>query len=288
LPFTSLSSRIFKPARRLAALAWSRIMRDGLLDIAASLAFTTCLSLVPLAGVAFWVFSLSPHFIRLELELIEATGRFLPNESATTVAKHITQFAASASGVGLVGLVGLVITSMLMLMSIEDGFDRIWSVHTPRPLLRRLRNYGLLLLIGPLALGIGFMATSHLISLSMRVVAGVPMEIPFAERALLNGISVFSHGLGFALLYYFLPRVPVAARHAIAGGLAAALAFEIAKRGFAFYVLKFPDSTLVYGAFSAVPIFLLWIYVCWLVTLLGALGVALWPLRHRTAEPAPA
>jgi YihY family inner membrane protein len=278
-PSASLPARLHK----LASLAVTRIWKDGLLEIVASLSFTTILALVPLLAVAFWVFSLSAHFTRLELELIEATARFLPNASAKAVAKQITEFAASAAGLGKAGLVGLVVTSVLLFMSIENAFDRVWANTAKRPLVTRLRNYLFLLLVGPLALGVGFAATSALLSLSQDAVAGVPVQVPFADRVLWNSISVIAHGLGFAALYYALPRAAVRARHALVGGMLAAIAFEVAKRLFAWYVLQFPEGTLVYGAFAALPTFLLWVYICWLVTVLGALGVALWPHTSKAA-----
>jgi membrane protein len=76
--------------------------------------------------------------------------------------------------------------------------------------------------------------------------------------------------LAFTLLYVLMParRVPLTA--ALCGGLFAALGFEVAKYGFRFYITTMPTYQLVYGALSALPLFLVWIYVSWVVVLIGA------------------
>jgi membrane protein len=77
--------------------------------------------------------------------------------------------------------------------------------------------------------------------------------------------------LAFTLMYVYLPNCRVEWRDAVVGGLCAAVAFELAKRGFGFYIRRIPTYTAVYGAFAVVPLFLLWMYLSWFITLAGAM-----------------
>jgi membrane protein len=106
---------------------------------------------------------------------------------------------------------------------------------------------------------------------------GLAKQIPGGAAVLLGFIPLLFTAIAFTLIYYVLPNRPIQFRHAVTGGIVAAMMFELMKRGFAFYVAKFPTYTLVYGAFAAVPIFLIWLYLSWVVALLGAVITALLP-----------
>jgi membrane protein len=127
-----------------------------------------------------------------------------------------------------------------------------------------------MLAIGPPALGLSLWATSYVLSASMGLIGTVPPSVQFV---LTLGPLVLST-VGLAAMFYFLPNTPVRRRDAIAGGLLASAGFELGKRGFTAYVLKVPTYKAVYGAFAAFPVFLLWMYFSWLVTLTAALITA--------------
>jgi membrane protein len=106
---------------------------------------------------------------------------------------------------------------------------------------------------------------------------GLVREMPGAAGALLGLVPIMLTAAAFTLMYYVVPNRPVELKHAIVGGIAAAVMFEAMKHGFALYLGRFPSYTLVYGAFAALPIFLVWIYFSWVVVLLGAVITALLP-----------
>jgi membrane protein len=93
---------------------------------------------------------------------------------------------------------------------------------------------------------------------------------PVIEWAL-TGAALPLTALAFTILYVYLPNCRVEWRDAVIGGVTAAIAFELAKRGFGYYVRRIPTYTAVYGAFAAVPLFLVWMYLCWFITLAGAM-----------------
>src|SRR5207253_10563476 len=133
------------------------------------------------------------------------------------------------------------------------------------------------LTFGPVLFGASLSISSYLISISMGYVG----KMSFGLGILVSAAPVVLSALAFALMYTAVPNAYVAWRDAIIAGLIAAVAFELAKRGFGYFVTHIPTYTAVYGTFAALPIFLVWIYVSWLVTLLGATIAANLPvIRH--------
>ncbi|HET7793403.1 MAG TPA: YihY family inner membrane protein [Rhizobacter sp.] len=248
-----------------------RARKERLPQIAGSLTFTTVLSIVPFLTVCFALFTRFPVFKRFEDALEEHLLRsLLPADISRTVFKYLHQFAANASGLTLVGSVFLLVTSVALLLTIENAFNQIWAVKKNRPILKRVGLYLLMLSVGPPALGVSLWATSYVVSASMGWIG----ELPPSWRFVLNMGPVLLGMAGLASLFYFVPNTRVRKRDAVFGGLLASLGIELGKRAFAAYVLKLPTYKAVYGAFSVFPIFLLWVYVSWLVTLGAALVTA--------------
>lgn len=263
-----------------------RFYEDRCLQIAASLTFTTLLSIVPLITVALTLISAFPVFAKMSAALQRFVVEHMVPASAGAIAGYAEQFAANAAKLTAAGVVILVITAVMLLMTIERAFNQIWRVSHPRPVLQRVLIYWTLLTVGPVLVGASLSLTSWLVSLSL----GVVSDIPGAGVALLKTAPIILTAVALALLYLAMPNRRVAFRDAFSGGLLAGLAFEAMKRGFAFYITQFPSYKLVYGAFASVPIFLLWIYLSWLVVLSGAVVVAAlpeWRARAGHARPFP-
>lgn len=272
------------PPTELIKIVARRFYEDRCLQIASSLTFTTLLSIVPLVTVALTLISAFPVFGHLNEALQRfVLGHLLP-ESAGTVATYTEQFAANAARLTAVGIVFLVVTSILLLMTIELAFNQIWHVSRPRALFQRVLIYWTLLTVGPLLVGASLSLTSWMVSLSL----GLVSDVPGAGIALLKTVPVVLTSLALALLYFALPNRRLRFLDALFGGLLAGLAFEGMKHGFAFFITQFPTYKLVYGAFASVPIFLLWIYLSWLLVLSGALVVAALPeWREQTGKVLP-
>jgi len=255
----------------LIRLTLHRARQERLLQAAGSLTFTTLLGLVPLVAVGFALFVRFPVFGRFEAALEEHVLKsLLPADIARTVLKYLHQFAANAGELTWAGSLFLLGTALALLLTVESAFNRIWNVKRNRPLLKRVGLFLLLLVLGPPALGASLWATSALLAASIGWIGPLP---PSAHFVLNLGPLAIAWG-GLSGLFYFLPNTPVRRRDAMAGGLLASVALELGKRGFAAYLFKVPTYKAVYGAFAVFPVFLLWLYFSWLVTLTAALIAA--------------
>jgi membrane protein len=259
-----------RPVAFLAAMA-RRFGEVRTLQTAGSLTFTTLLAIVPLLSVALWVSSGVPAFA----EALAAFERFLASQLlpegalGTHVPRSIGQFTGNAARLGALGLGFLLVVALMLLATVEDTMNRIFGVARGRSWLRRLLVYVVLLALGPVLVGAGLTMTSYLVGASFGL-----LELSAAARAPLALLPFVLTFAALTLLYVLAPYRRVAPRHAVLGGMLAAALFELAKRGFALFVSQFPTYTLIYGAFAALPMFLLWLYVSWLVVLAGAILTA--------------
>jgi membrane protein len=264
----------------LTRLTIRRARKERLAQIAGSLTFTTVLSIAPFLAVSFALFTRFPMFRRFEDALEEHLLKsLLPADISRTVLTHLNQFAANASDLTLVGSLFLLAAAIALLLTVENAFNQIWNVKRNRPFHKRVGLYLLMLAVGPPALGVSLWAMSYVLGASMGLIGTLPPSARFVldlGPALLSMVVVSG-------LFYFVPNTKVRRRDAIAGGLIAGIALELGKRGFATYLLKMPTYKAVYGAFAVIPIFLLWVYFSWLVTLTCALIAA--NLAHATQRP---
>ncbi|MEJ2767496.1 YihY family inner membrane protein [Mycetohabitans sp. B46] len=271
--------------KRLAHFVATRSAEDRIPQVAGSLTFTTVLSLVPLVTVAFALFTAFPIFASFQQSLQGfLADHLMPAQINSQIFKYLNQFAEKAKRLTTVGMITLVVTSVMTMMIVESAFNTIWRVRKSRPLAQRILVYWAVITLGPLLIGVSLSVSSYLLTHSMLAsavanVAGAASAASgaasrampvFAEWALTGAVLALSV-LAFTLSYVYLPNCRVAWRDALVGGLCAAIAFEFAKRGFGLYIRRIPTYTAVYGAFATIPIFLLWVYLSWLITLFGAM-----------------
>lgn len=270
----TLSSELDTP-KRLARFAAKRIGEDRIAQVAGSLTFTTMLAIVPLATVALALFTAFPLFAKFQESLqMFLAQHFMPDQINSQIFKYLNQFASKAKGLTTAGMIVLFVTSVMTMMTVESAFNVIWRVAKPRPFAQRVLVYWAIITLGPLLIGVSLSISSYLFAQSSLLSNGpVPSLLEWA----LTGAALPLTALAFTLLYVYLPNCSVAWRDAVVGGLIAAVAFELAKRGFGYYVRRMPTYTAVYGAFALVPLFLLWVYLCWFITLAGATIVSALP-----------
>src|SRR5574340_669116 len=248
-----------------------RFHQDRCVQIAASLTFTTLLSLVPLLTIALAMFSAFPVFEDFSNQIkTYLISNLMPDMAGKVITQYMRQFTESAMRLTAVGIVFLAVTAMLMMLTIDHAFNAIWRVSRPRPLLKRLVVYWAVLTLAPLLIGASLSLTSWLVGLSM----GYAKQIPVFGVGVLKILPVLFTTLAFTMLFQLVPNRYVPRSHALIGAIVAALIFESMNRMFGYYISHFPTYKLVYGAFASVPIFLMWIYFSWITVLFGAIITA--------------
>ncbi len=271
----------FPELRRFVLRIARRFNEENFDQISASLAFTTLLSLVPLVALVLSLLMVAPIFSSVIQQLDQYVVRnFLPTGSAGMIAKHILEFSHKAAELTLIGLLMLVVTALLLMLTIERAFNHVWLVATARPWWRRLRLYSIVLALWPLVVGGVVAATSYAVTTSL----GFVDESPWLRRFLFQLVGLAISALFIGGLYYAVPYTRVELRDAGWAGLFAACGFLLMRRAFELYLSHFPSYEMIYGAFAAVPIFLLWLYLSWAVLLLGALVAATLP-EFRKVRP---
>lgn len=244
-----------------------RFREDRLGLTASSLTFTTTIALVPFITVALAVFTAFPMFAKfqdvLQKWLIES---LVPDNIARQVLGYLNQFAGQANKLGVAGLAVLLGTALALIFTIDRTLNSIWRVRTPRPFGQRVLIYWSAITLGPLLLGVSLSITSYVVSASKGVVGGLPGGVTL----ILDSLQFFLVAGGMAAMFHYVPNTHVRWGHAWMGGLFVASGMELAKKILALYLSKVPTYSVVYGAFATVPILLVWIYVAWVIVLLGA------------------
>lgn len=238
---------------------------------AGSLTFTTLISLVPLLTVMLALFTAFPMFSSFQAALQKYfLQSLIPDSIAKPVLGALTQFAAKANRLGLAGLIALVATALAVMLTVDRTLNQIWHVQRPRPLAQRVLVYWAALTLGPLLLG----ASLALTSLALSAGQGWIRTMPGGLSSLLTALELGMLTLAVAGLFRYVPNTHVRWRHALLGGLFVAVGFNIAKSLLAWYLKLVPTYSTMYGAFAALPIFLIWLYLGWAIVLLGALLAA--------------
>jgi len=275
--------------RRLASLAdiepflrslARRFLRDRCLERAAALSFTTILSLVPAAAISLAFLSALPQSGQLRLDVEDLLTRYLLPHAGDAAVTAFRTFIGKAGDLTGIGFVGLAITAMMLLVSVNSAFDTIWRVSRPRPLLIRLLAYWAILTLGSALIG-GALSISGLLLATGERYGGTAFT--WSIGWITPILPFVLEGAAFTFLYYVVPNRRASWRDALAGGVVGALLFEGAKHGLALYIVRFPTYDAIYGALAAIPVFLVWIYLCWIATLIGAeLAAALPEWRSRS------
>ncbi|MDR1076728.1 MAG: YihY family inner membrane protein [Xanthomonadaceae bacterium] len=245
---------------------WERFVDDRLFQAAAALAYTSIFALVPLAMVVFGILSAFPVFDNWSDQLSDYIfANFVP-DAARSVETYLRQFSASAGQLTTAGIIALVISLLITLNSIEGTFNHIWRVASTRPRLARFLVYWTVLTLGAL------LAAASL-SMSVRFFA-LPLfatpEGKWLASWVLRLTPIAIEFFAILMMYRVVPHRTVHFRHAIPGALLAALMLELVKTGLSLYLGGFESYQRIYGTVAFVPIFVLWIYLCWVSILLGA------------------
>lgn len=253
-------------AKRFLLLFFSHCKKDKITVSAGHLAFVSLLSLVPFIMVFFTILSAFPAFakVRGDLEAL-IFNSFIPT-AGDQVQTYMAEFIGNASGMGAIGILSLVIVALLLISNIDKTLNTIWQSKSERPLIFTFAIYWMVLTLGPLLMGSSVIMSSYLVGLANyaeEYTAGLTTTL---LKTLPFIISVFA----FFIIYMLVPNKKIAPKHAACGALVGAVLFEASKKLFAVYVTSFPSYQLIYGALAVIPILFVWVYLSWVVVLVGA------------------
>lgn len=268
--------------KQAIVVAFRRLSSDKLTQVAASLTYTTVLAVVPLLAVVLSLFTAFPIFKELQVELNHfLSNNLMPEAMSKTIMMYLNGFASKARNMTAIGSVVLMVTSILLMKTIDEALNAIWRVKRQRPLTIRVLIYWAILSIGPFMLAASIWASTVV----ARTQLGIGVDISVLQNIFATVFPTLLSFTGFTLLYYVVPNCSVYLKDAMIGAAISAILFETMKMGFTFYITKFPSYTVIYGAFATIPLFLLWIYLSWLVVLFGAIIASLVPqIRFRHFE----
>ncbi|HUI99660.1 MAG TPA: YihY family inner membrane protein [Usitatibacter sp.] len=247
---------------RFVLRRWSE---DRCPQIAGNLTYTTLLAIVPVFTVAVSILSSAPWFAgRLAQLKALVLASLAPAASQKLLGVYLEDFAANAQRLTWTGTAIVLVVSVMMMLIIDRSLNAIWRVRRRRSYWLLVPGYVALFVVGPFLIGAGIAATTFVLSVS----SGFgPFDV---EPVLFRLVSLASTMLALFLVYKLVPHRPVPWRHALAGSVVAAVLFDAAKELFAVYVRHATTYSLVYGAFAALPLFLVWLELSWMVVLFGA------------------
>jgi len=243
-----------------------RFHEDRILYYSGYLSYVTLLSMVPLLAVVFSFFSIFPVFEKLKEEVEEFVFRNFVPALGDVVQEQILSFVENATRMTPLGLLVLLIVAVLLLSSIDHTLNQIWHVRKNRGLIVSYSIYLVVLITSPFLLGTSLAATSYLVSLS-GIEEGSAL---FLIKLLLSSLPFLGSFLFFLLLYIIVPHTKVHFWSAVSGALIATLLFEISKSAFALYFIHFPVYQVIYGALAVIPLLFIWVFISWVVVLVGA------------------
>ncbi|MGF1752225.1 virulence factor BrkB family protein [Vibrio makurazakiensis] len=244
----------------------TRMKHDRVNVNAGYLAYITLLSIVPMLTVLLSILSSFSVFADVGLVLQGfIINNFVP-ASGDAVHNALLEFVANTGKMTAVGSVFLFIAALMLISNIDKNLNYIWRVTHKRRAVFSFSMYWMVLTLGPILVGASIAATSYVTSLKLLEVE----VISGAFNLLLRWLPFLLSFFAFVGLYLLVPNKKVHLSHAVLGALVAALLFEMSKKGFAAYITQFPSYQLIYGALAAIPILFVWVYLCWLIVLVGA------------------
>ncbi len=245
-----------------------RFVNEGCMVKAASLAYSSLLSLVPIMIAGITIISLFPQLQNYGLKIQQFIVENFVADSANVIQNYLINFVDNIRYLSWVNIFMFMVVSVLMIYNISRAFNSIWHTHNPLPLWKSIIIYFVVLFAFPILLGIGFAITAYIVGLP--VYKNAILE-QIMSRQMLFVLSNVVNIVLFTVLNLVLPAVKVPFRAALIAGIVTDILFEIAKYGFSIYIYHVATYRLLYGALATIPVFLVWLYVSWLTILFGTL-----------------
>jgi membrane protein len=245
---------------------WDQFNRDKVVIRASGLAYSSLLATVPLVAVLFALFSAFGAFDDLKGRVQEILFNQLLPTRQDEIVGWIDRFIDNTQGIGFIGFVGLMITAVLLLDNIESNFNDIWHVRQRRSIVSKLTAYTSVLVFGTVLIGVS-VALSARLKAMLFAVPGLELS-PITK---LGGwlVPLAASFLAFLLMFVIIPATRVRWRSAVISALLTSIAWELCKNLFAVSIGQSVRYNTIYGSLAAFPIFLVWIYLTWVIVLIG-------------------
>ena len=245
---------------------FSRCKDDKITVSAGHLAYVSLLSLVPFIMVFFTLMSAFPAFEKARGKIENFIfNNFVP-ASGDVVQNYIAEFVGNASQMGAVGILSLLVVALLLISNVDKTLNAIWRTPSDRPLVYTFAIYWMVITLGPLLIGTSVVVSSYLVGLANFAEEYTPGLGTFLLKLVPSVMAIFA----FLILFMLVPNRRVQFKHALSGAVVSTILFELCKKGFSIYVTSFPSYELIYGALAVIPILFVWIYLSWIVVLVGA------------------
>jgi membrane protein len=254
---------VFKKTR----LILIAIRDDRVIEIAGSLAFSSLLAIVPLLALALALFTAFPIFADFEAALRNfLVDQLMPESFSTTIMDYLNTFAQQSSKLSAIGGIFLVVTALLIVFSVESALNKLWHVQENRGFAERVFIFMVFILLGPLVAGASLWTSAYLVRESLGLVPTLSLQTHYLNSAINISLST----IACSWLFIVVPNCKVLWRHALIGGFFTAFCLEAIRLGLAYYLKQFPTYTVIYGTFSVLPAFLIWLFLSWVSFLSGA------------------
>ncbi|WP_100644341.1 virulence factor BrkB family protein [Alteromonas facilis] len=257
----------WKPIVTALGMTFLRRCKDDKITVSAGhLAYVSLLSLVPFIMVFFTLMSAFPAFGHARKKIEDFIfNNFVP-ASGDVVQNYIGEFVGNASQMGAIGILSLLVVALLLISNVDKTLNAIWRTPSDRPLIYTFAIYWMVITLGPLLIGSSVVVSSYLIGLA----AFAEEYTPGLGTFFLTLVPSLTSIAAYLILFMLVPNRRVRFVHALSGAILSTLLFELSKKGFSIYVTSFPSYELIYGALAVIPILFVWVYLSWIVVLLGA------------------
>jgi membrane protein len=261
-----LQRTTFPELHNLLSYFVKRCQEDKITVSAGHLAYVSLLSLVPFIMVFFTILSAFPAFASVRQVLEDFIfNNFVPT-SGDVVQRYVTEFVGNASEMGAIGIISLLVVALLLISNIDKTLNVIWRTRKTRPAVFTFAIYWMIITLGPILIGASVVVSTYLLGF-----AAVAEEYTAGLGTfLLKWVPSLLALIAFLIIFMLVPNTRVKFKHALAGAILSTFLFELSKKGFALYVKNFPSYELIYGALAVIPILFVWVYLSWIVVLIGA------------------
>ncbi len=235
---------------------------------AGALTYTTLFAVVPMMTVAYAMLSILPAYDGVAERIESFIFQNAVPESSAVIQEYLGQFSRRARGLSIIGFAFLFFTTFMLLVTIEGTFNAIWQVAERRRGMQRFLVYWGVMSLGPTMIMGGILISVYVTSLPLLT----DLDLFGLDGVVLGYLPLILTCLGFTVLFFAMPNTQIHLSHAFVGGFLTMLMLEVAKDGFNL-VMAHSSVTSIYGAFAAVPFFLFWMYMVWVLILSGAIFV---------------